>query len=415
MWLTRPRFATLLATALLGAAGCDSRPPLAVLDNGVDVLSQGVFFGAIAVTKRTQKTVQLRNTTERQLTLQDISLSATTMFTLVGDGCTAGARLGPGQECALTLAFAPVLPGDTHALVALLTSAGDETRTTSLAISGTGILDCTVAEDLTVSRGKGSAKADEENKRQTARGEAEGRALTYDQGYGLTYQASYDAGYQNGYNDPASGYQAGYANGYAIGQQAGLADPGACNRGGSDGSAGGVSDGDAGGYSDGRNAGYGAGYADGRSYYGSYGCPVSLVKPTPGKQHAEKLEGVSNPVLVSACFDQGFAATLKTNAYAAALEQAKLANAAYQNGLRAGSVAGYRDGVPVGRTQGNVDGQATGRATGYADGANQRYDSCYQAGYAQSYSAAYQAGYAEGDHDGYDVGYYDGYLDMCLY
>ena len=107
MRLTPYLFGALLTTALLGGSGCDARPPIAVLDTGVDVLNQGVFLGAVAVTKSARKTVQVRNTSERQLTLQNISLSATTMFTLGGDGCTAGARLGPNQECALTLAFAP--------------------------------------------------------------------------------------------------------------------------------------------------------------------------------------------------------------------------------------------------------------------------------------------------------------------
>ena len=132
-------------------------------------------------------------------------------------------------------------------------------------------LDCGIADDLRDSRAVGVAEASAENERQRAKGEAAGRALTYDDGYKGGYDAAYADGKQRGYDDPVNGYPAAYAAAYASGQQRGSADTASCANGSDDGAAGGDSAGVGTGEADGFDAGYSDGYEAGneRGIYGT--------------------------------------------------------------------------------------------------------------------------------------------------
>ena len=91
----------------------------------------------------------------------------------------------------------------------------------------------------------------------------------------------------------------------------------------------------------------------------------------------------SDPAIVQACRDEGYAVTRRTDAYQAAYDEAKLRNASFQRGITDGGSDGFAIGIAAGQSAGYTDGLANGDASGY------------DAGYADAYSDGYDAGFAD--------------------
>lgn len=423
-----PSILCVVSAVGLLVAGCSPPPGLRISEGGRDLEGQTVDFGSVALSRSASRTFTLTNIGEAEVTLSGVTVDAP--FSVGGGStCTDGLRLPVGSgACTLTVVFTPREEGaSVSGLEARYRERGDE-RSVSGWVRGAGILDCSIAADLSASRAAGVKAAEEENASQTARGDAAGRALAYDDGHRAGYATAYDDGRRRGYDDPLLGYPAAYASAYASGKQRGAADPRACNDGSSQGASVGYADGVRGGEIDGYDAGYQAGYqigyargvddcaggAWGPSSARTRGRPAPL--PLPPSEPGTSVEQESDPAFVAACREQGYRATHQTDAHQRAYDAAAAQNAEYQRGLAAGDESGGSDGVRDGRAQGATDGARAGNDDGYAAGAKAAYDGCFDGAYQGGYTSGYNAGYdgpggfpaggSAGDYDGYNAGFY---------
>jgi len=411
-----PSLCLVSLIAVLGACGA-SAPSLLVTDGARDVSAAPAEFGSVTWSRSASRTLTLRNVGDEALVLGALgsdALGIERAFTVSAGTCHEGDRLLPNAgSCTLELVFTPTHEGRLTSALRVAYTDAQGPGLVEGSLTGTGLLDCTIANDLVSSHASGADAAKVENDADTARGTTAGAALTYDDGYQGGYAAAYSDGYSSGYHDSAFGYDAGYALGYPGGRQRGLADDGACSRGGSDGAAVGAAEGAAAGVSDGYQAGYNDGYSPGYNA-GAADCtqplgPQAIRLGHEKHEHLVPTPPPSDPAIVVACRQQGYDTTRNTGAYQAAYDVAQLHNAEYQRGITDGDSDGFNAGVTAGRSEGNANGFADGDASGYKSGANERYGTCYDTAYDGGYQAGYQGGYASGS--GYDAGYSNAYSD----
>lgn len=362
-------------------------------------------FGSVDITKKTEKTFTLTNASDEKIYLADISeqgLGLSGDFYHIGGTCETGLGLAKKATCTLVIGYKPTSLGLNTQVVKVkyLEKDKKKSHTGKLTLSGRGEVDCSLAQNLTAKYNSGKSDASTKNTNETARGKADGEALTYQDGAKEGKTEGYSVGYNSGYYSP-QGFDLGYDDGYDQGYYSGKNSYYACSSGSSDGSSDGAADGKNDGDYDGYNEGYNYGLSEG--YYantcseGDYSEP-----PTPDLGSTE---------FETACYEKGYVEVLNPNAYKVAYAAAKAANIEYNTGYDVAYTEWYYAGEVAGISQGYSDGKSEGYDIGREYGEAVAYDNCYADAYEQSYQYNYAVYFSSGWDDGYDDGYYDGYYE----
>ncbi len=402
------RSTTLRLAALALLCACSRTP-----EYRLDFEGEARELGAVRISERVVERIEVTNTGRQAVTIDAVALADGHGGVLgldeAGTGCVAGQQVRVGEHCVVAIAFEPandIVYRDSLHVDYRPTEgdAGGPLRVT-LRLSGTGLLDCSVSDELSSAYDEGVADAQAQIETDIAEATAAGEALTRDDGYADGYDAAYTSAHRRAYDD---GYDDGLLDGYDDGYAAG-ASAEACRDGEldgfDDGYADGLYDGETDGVNDGDLDGYDDGYADG--YYDG---------ETDGCGYAAKID--PDPSLPGKCVDQGYDDTYSRSHYDEAFAAAAAANTAYQEGLAAGRTDGDAEGRADGYREGHADGYLDGEDQGFADGDADQYDACYlpafDAGYVDGYAdgyetfywTAYDAAYDEGYAVGYDDGWY---------
>ncbi len=142
------RLSVFFCVFALLSAGCDGSDPALTFD------SPALDFGRIALTGTAQRTLVLKNLTEKSATLRDLSpeaLGVAAPFELLAEStCTTGMVLQAGSGmCTLVFRFSPTAVGVFGFPLNLRYrfAEADADRSTAAQISGEGFLDCAFTPD----------------------------------------------------------------------------------------------------------------------------------------------------------------------------------------------------------------------------------------------------------------------------
>ena len=400
------RISFLLCFLAFGFSACETTP-----QHRLDFLGDDARdFGGVRITEQLTRIIEVANTGQQPVILEALVMEQgwDGVLTVVSDAsagsdCTPGLALAVGERCVVSVAFEPANDITYRDSLQVYYRAEDEIAAlrVTLAISGAGVLDCSLRADYASSFEAGRVAADAQMSMDVATATAAGAALTADDGYSEGYASSYDVAYERAF---ASAYDdgrgPGYEDGYAEGASATACSEGA-NDGYADGFDAGVVDGEEDGLLEGDRAGYDDGYATGFLQGREDTCFVGKVDPDaslPGK-----------------CEDQGYDATYSRGPYNAAYAAAVAANIAYLDGVSLGEREGTRAGQMEGNADGYAEGYRDGADLGFADGDADEYAACYQVaideGYDDGYVSAYNEFFVYAYDDAFVGAYNDGYAD----
>lgn len=235
--------------------------------------------------------------------------------------------------------------------------------------------DCRTEPALAGDYSDGRAAAETAMSQDYSRGEAEGLALTFEdgrrEGYDQGCRDAYDNGVADGRGDVAN-LDRGYTEGYG----AYVNDAATCSQG----DQAGYGDGFPVGEGHGQYRGYIFGY-EGSGYY-DHGLSHGVLY---GSDTCSGFSGPS-PADRDACYNLGYSDTYRGGEYARGKAAGVTANQEYKSGKSAGQVEGladsancYNPGLVVGQRAAYDDGYSLGKENALVD----TYEACYWAGYGE--------------------------------
>lgn len=481
-----------ITLCILPFTGCTNKPllqPNLVVSQNPSNPSQStstISFGDVNVTTSKPLELVIRNKGNGSALLNGISISGnyvlslnkeSTSEKLTYQNCTIGMEIPKDGNCSILVEFVPnaVSSQEGQLTINYAKKENNDPRKEEVALTGKGILNCSINPDMQAKYEEGSQVATQRNTTEFTNGENAGLALTQDQGYAdgyaQTYQTNYDSSYNTAYEDA---YDIAYLRGFTSGYN----NASSCSAGSSDGQTDGFIDGKSVGYSD----GYKDGYADGKStalrvgYNNGYnaGLPIGRSNGlSDGRADGEDnayddgydtgyyngdSDGYDDGYYAG--YDYGYDSGYSDGAYSCKKSDGRITlndiekllknksqklgadaslflTACYNSGFnntynpnsfdngytqgsnnnemyQAGLTQGRNDGKQEGMAEGRRAGQQAGDTEGQSDGVIAGKEAIYEDCYANAYAPAYLNGYSQGYAQGDDKGYKDGYDDYYV-